>query len=164
MNIISHSLDEWVRLVSAGDGDKLELPLWLQVKGNSMYPFIRSDTDKVILMPAKPEELKIGDIVLFPWKGTAADYCLHRIYKIDGDRVQTFGDGNRHPDGWITKQEVLGKAVLIQRGKREISCDDPKWVRRFRIWCSLWRIRGLLLLPVRVLNKIKRVFNRIFCK
>lgn len=155
-------MEEWVKLVYADDGTKLDIPVWFQVKGQSMLPFIRPGTDKVMIMPVKPAELKTGDIVLFPWNGINADYCLHRIYKIDGNRVQTFGDGNRHPDGWIAKQTVLGKAFLIQRGERNISCDDPEWVRRCRIWCSLWRVRGLLQFPARVLNKIKSVFHRLF--
>lgn len=152
-------MDEWIELVYAEDSTKLDIPVWFQVKGRSMLPFIRPTKDKVMIMPVMPEELKTGDIVLFQWKGPAADYCLHRIYKIDGNRVQTFGDGNRRPDGWIAKQTILGRAALIQRGKREISCDDSKWIRRFRIWCSLWRVRGLLLFPARVINKIKSIFQ-----
>lgn len=160
MNIISCSVDEWTKLVSQGDGEKLNIPVWFQSSGNSMLPFIRPQSDKVMLVPVQPEELKTGDIVLFPWHGATADYCLHRVYKIDGDRVQTFGDGNLHPDGWISKQSVLGRAVLIHRGEKEINCDDPKWVRRSDIWRSLRCIRRPLLFLLRAHRKIGKIFSR----
>ena len=35
--------------------------------------------------------------MLFPGKYAGGDYCLHRLYRIEGDRVQTFGDGNLRP-------------------------------------------------------------------
>ena len=125
-----------------------------------MYPFIRNGKDSVLLYPVEKEELMIGDIVLIPLPGRKGEYCLHRLYKIDGNRVQTFGDGNTRPDGWTEKSDIIGKAVLIRRGKREIHCDDPKWKKRFERWTSLRKIRGVLLLPARTGRKAKSVVRR----
>ena len=155
METVSFSEADWEKLISAQDGSVREISVWFRTKGSSMFPFIHSDTDSILLTPIEPQSAKIGDIVLFPDHRNGAHYCLHRLYKIDGDRVQTFGDGNLRPDGWMPKSKILGKAVLIQRGERQILCDDPKWVRRSRVWTSLWRIRRVLLLPPRISRKVR---------
>ena len=140
-------------------GNECGIPIWFQVTGNSMYPFIRANKDKILLVPVKQDELKIGDIVLFPGKYKGGEYCLHRLYKMEGDKVQTFGDGNLRPDSWFPKSNIIGKAILIKRGRITIDCEDPKWIRHFNRWNSRWRIRGFLLIPIRVVNKIKRIFG-----
>ena len=113
---VSLGVEEWARLVSAQGEKKINIPVWLYVRGNSMSPTIRRNRDRVMLAPVEPEELKVGDIVLFPWNGRTADYCLHRVCEIDGERVRTQGDANRGPDRWMEKKEILGKVVQIRRG------------------------------------------------
>ena len=113
---VSLGVEEWARLVSAQGEKKINIPVWLYVRGNSMSPTIRRNRDRVMLAPVEPEELKVGDIVLCPWNGRTADYCLHRVCEIDGERVRTQGDANRGPDGWMEKKEILGKVVRIRRG------------------------------------------------
>lgn len=113
---VSLSVEEWAKLISAQGKEKINIPVWLRVSGNSMSPTIRRNRDRVLLTPVQPEELQVGDIVLFPWNGKTADYCLHRICTIEGERVRTQGDANRHPDGWTEKREILGKVIKIKRG------------------------------------------------
>jgi len=157
MEKLSLSVQEWAQMAQ----DSLEsdniVPILFRVNGNSMYPFIRANMDDILLVPVKQNELKIGDIVLFPRKYKGGNYCLHRLYKIDGDMVQTFGDGNPGPDRPFPKKNIIGKAILIKRGKLTIDCEDPKWIRRFNSWNSLWRIRGLMLFPFRIVRKLKRI-------
>ena len=159
MEKISLSIKEWVGMVSRGPETDCYIPVWFRVTGDSMYPFIRANTDDILLLPAKQEELNVGDIVLFPGKFSTADYCLHRLYKMDGDTVQTFGDGNLRPDPPFPKKNIIGKAVLIKRGKVTIDCKDPKWIRRFNRWNSLWKIRRFLLIPFRIVRKLKRMLG-----
>lgn len=136
------------------------VPVWFKVTGNSMFPFIRAHRDEVMLVPVKQEDLKVGDIVLFPGKYKGGDYCLHRLYKIDGDSVQTFGDGNNKPDGWFPKRFILGKAVLIKRGNLTIDCESPKWVKRFSRWNYLWKIRPVVIFPFKVFNKLDKMIRK----
>ncbi|MCF0229763.1 MAG: S24/S26 family peptidase [Parasporobacterium sp.] len=159
MEKVSLSVREWAECVSHDPGNESSFPIWFRVTGNSMYPFIRAYMDDILLVPVKQDELKIGDIVLFPGKCKGGDYCLHRLYRMDGDKVQTFGDGNLYPDGWFPKADILGKAVLIKRGRISIDCEDPKWIRRFDRWGSLWKIRRFLLLPFRIVRKMKRILR-----
>lgn len=147
------SIEQWIAL---REGGVKATPIWFTVVGGSMRPLIRVNRDRVMLVSVEPEDVKVGDIVLFPGHFRGGDYCLHRVYRLDGDRVQTFGDGNPRPDGWMPRERILGKAKLIQRGQRTIDCDDPKQRKRADRWVRLWRIRPLLMLPHRVWDKLDR--------
>lgn len=162
METVNLSSKQWIELVKS-DKD-FNLPIWIQVISNSMFPWIRAKIDNIMVVPVKPEQLKIGDIVMFPSIREDVDFLLHRIVKTDGDRVLTMGDANRGPDGWIDKAEILGKAVMIQRGNLTIDCEAPKWVRRFRLWNRFWRIRPFMLLLVRVMGKCKRILKMMIKK
>ena len=148
---ISLTVEHWVAL-------QQQLP-----DGAGQIPVaeLRAATRKLIVAVAE-EELKVGDIVLFPGKHEGGDYCLHRLYRIEGNRVQTFGDGNRHPDYWQPKSQILGKVVLFKRGRLTIDCDSPLWVRLFHLWNKLLLLRPILLLPFQVMNKLHRQFPKFF--
>ena len=158
MQRVSLTIEQWMAMRQGGAEAP---PIWFTVVGGSMRPLIRVNRDKVMLVSVQPEEIRVGDIVLFPGHFQTANYCLHRVWKLDGDRVQTFGDGNPSPDGWFPRSRILGKAKLIKRGEQTIDCDDPKVQRRAARWCALWRFRPLLLLPHRVVDKIEREWKKI---
>jgi len=155
---VSLSIEQWMAL---RQGSAIAPPIWFTVVGGSMRPLIRVNRDKVMLVSVQPEEIRVGDIVLFPGHFRGGEYCLHRVWKLDGDRVQTFGDGNPRPDGWMPRSRILGRVQLIQRGNKTIDCDDPKVQRRAERWCALWRFRPLFLLPHRVVDKIEREWKKI---
>ncbi len=157
MQRISLSIEQWMALRQGGAEAP---PIWFTVVGGSMRPLIRVNRDKVMLVSVQPEEIRVGDIVLFPGHYKGGEYCLHRVWKLDGDRVQTFGDGNRKPDDWFPRSRILGRAKLIRRGKQTIDCDDPKWRCRAARWVGLWRIRPLLMLPHRAVDKLERIKNK----
>ena len=154
---VSLTIEQWMAM---REGGAEAPPIWFTVVGGSMRPLIRVNRDKVMLVSVQPEEIRVGDIVLFPGHYKGGEYCLHRVWKLDGDRVQTFGDGNPKPDGWFARERILGRAKLIQRGKQTIDCDDPKVQRRAARWVNLWRIRPLLMLPHRAVDKIERTMRK----
>ena len=66
-----------------------------RVTGNSMFPLFRAGRDSVCIRPCSSvtiEKPKRGDIILFCISGK---YILHRVMRIEGNRVVTAGDGNR---------------------------------------------------------------------
>ena len=154
---VSLTIEQWMAM---REGGAIAPPIWFTVVGGSMRPLIRVNRDKVMLVSVQPEKIRVGDIVLFPGHYKGGEYCLHRVWKLDGDRVQTFGDGNPRPDGWFPRERILGRAKLIKRGKQTIDCDDPKWQKRAARWVNLWRIRPLLMLPHRAVDKIERTMRK----
>ena len=154
---VSLTIEQWM---AVREGGAEAPPIWFTVVGGSMFPLIRVNRDQVMLTSVESEDIKVGDIVLFPGHYKGGEYCLHRVWKLDGDRVQTFGDGNPKPDGWFPRSRILGKAKLIQRGKQTIDCDDPKVQRRAARWCALWRLRPVLMLSHRAVDKLERIKNK----
>ncbi len=74
------------------------------VKGVSMFPFLL-DGDEVIIERADPEDLRIGDVVMYVRKELM---IVHRIIKI-----YTTGEG-----------EIGGKATRVIRGNLEFSAPS----------------------------------------
>ena len=153
MERVNLAIGQWLELVDRGEG--VGIPTWVRVVSNSMYPFIRAHSDRVLLVPAGPDDVSVGDIVLFPVRHANGDYCLHHLYRMDGNMVQTMGDANERPDGWLPRDSILGKVVLIQRGSLTIDCKSRTWGAIFRAWNLFWKIRPAILLPLRFAGRCK---------
>lgn len=79
-------------------------------RGNSMTGKIESG-DLCTVVPAKEEELAVGDIVLCKVGG--AQY-LHLIKAKQGDRFQ-IGNNRGRINGWIGMNGIYGRCVRIER-------------------------------------------------
>lgn len=67
----------------------------------------------VVIKPANPKTLKVGDIICFKIKSESATTVTHRIINITSEGFRTKGDANEDPDQWIVKkQNVIGKAIF----------------------------------------------------
>ncbi len=80
------------------------------VVSDSMSPDI--EAGDVILMQTIDKTLKVSDIVAFYGKEHDVP-IVHRIYRVDGNRIITKGDSNPLPDAPIEAREVLAKAVVV---------------------------------------------------
>ncbi len=124
-------------------------PVRIQLNGYSMNPFIRGYRDYVTVV--QPEgDFAAGDIVLVAEPGTGR-YVMHRVWEVKGDRILTWGDNCSGPDGWIPKDAVWGKTILIERGKKEIHPDPKKGIR----WAKFWHQAG------KVYRLVKRYKNGV---
>lgn len=120
-----------------------------------MFPFLRHERDLVILSKPVIEDLKPGAIVLFQ---QGERYLLHRIiyqskkiYYIRGDNARTSEYETASPE------DIIGMVVAVQRGNREIPCDNPWW----RFLSYLWmRTHSLRLRIYPVLRIIKHQFKK----
>jgi len=105
-----------LRNTLAKDGS-LDLPS----TGDSMFPYIKQG-DVCRFTTCDPSRLKKGDIVLF-WN-LAGKLVAHRFHHYVKDKEEIFyvfkGDTNLGFDQPINKERILGKLLLIKRGKRRI--------------------------------------------
>jgi hypothetical protein len=76
-------------------------------KGNSMVPKIYSG-QKVVLAPAKLEDIKIGDIVYCKIR---KQYYMHLVTAIDLVKGLQISNNHGHVNGWTKK--VYGKVIEI---------------------------------------------------
>ncbi len=116
-------------------------PYAIYVKGYSMRPFIEHTRDRVFL--EKRDSYSVGDAVLA--QIAPGHYVLHRIIEKQGDRLMLQGDGNLKQVEHCLEQDVSGVVTQYIRPHRTIPADDPKLVRRIRLWRRLRPIRRYLL-------------------
>jgi len=89
-----------------------------QVKGKSMYPFIRDD-DFVIVKQVSFRRLKPGNILVF--QGADGEYLVHRLIRKDRKGlIYLRGDGYNLPTEAVEKSVITGRAVGIVRSGRQI--------------------------------------------
>ena len=125
-------IEEAVRLVE--DGVSVTLP----VNGNSMLPFIIGGKESVILQ--QPESPEVGNVVL-AW-ADGYRYVVHRIVRIDGERVTLMGDGNlmgtEHCLIGDIKARVThvvdakGRTHYLYKGWRKLAAKVWFWLRPVR--------------------------------
>lgn len=126
------TLEEWIKLSDSGT----KVPVITKLNGDSMAPLIRSKTDTVTIIPVK-NELKVGQIVIFR---IAKNTCIaHRIYKIDGDIITTFGDNCKNPDAPIRTDMIVGILSHLQRGKLKINLNCKTQLFYGKIWMTILR-------------------------
>ena len=139
-------LDEAVRLVS--DGVSVTLP----VNGRSMLPFIIGGQESVILQ--KPDTVQVGDVVL-PWV-EGCRWVVHRIIRIDSDRVTLMGDGNIVGTEHCTVADVKARVTHVVDVKGQPHDIYNRWrTLGAKVWWRLRPIRRYLLFIYRKLKKLK---------
>ena len=124
----SLSISDWHKMSQTGT----PMPIRTLIHGNSMYPSIRKDRDYVTIMPVQ-DGIHVGDIVLFadPY---ADRFVLHRVWRMEGNRVLTWGDNCSEPDLQIPMDAVLGRVIMIERGNMMIRPDRRRGLFLARFW------------------------------
>ena len=122
----------------AREGVRVTFP----VKGRSMLPFIIGGKEGVILR--RPGLIDVGDVVLAWVDGNR--YVIHRIIRIDGDRITLMGDGNVG----VTEHCLLGD--IKARVTHVVSADNKerdlhnRWrMHAAKLWYWLRPVRRYLL-------------------
>lgn len=114
------------------------------VVGYSMYPFLVSGRDSVIVEHLGDRSPKKGDILLFqPLPGR---YMLHRVTKLTKRGFETTGDGNYFRDGMFPYESILGRVSSIVRKGKMISCSNRGYRLLYIIWGLLFPFRRFLFL------------------
>ncbi len=126
---------EAVRLVREG------IAVTLPVNGVSMLPFIIGGKEKVILQ--RPDNIQCGDIVL-AWVDDTR-YVVHRVIRIDGDRVTLMGDGNIAGTEHCIRSDIQAKASHVVNDSGTHDLYTPWRQRAARIWWQLRPIRRYIL-------------------
>ena len=128
----------------------------IRVKGYSMRPFMRSDRTQVRIAPisdSERENLRVGDIVLFRYRGR---HILHRISRIEGNKITLAGDGNYRLWEHCSHEDIVGIVtdVISYRG-RSTSCSSRRWRLASALWLSLPQLLRRIILGVLVRIGIK---------
>ena len=121
-----------------GEGVSVTLP----VSGHSMLPFIIGGKESVILQ--RPDGPKVGDVVLAWVEGCR--YVVHRIVRIDGERVTLMGDGNVAGREHCLMGDVKALATHVVGGDGQPrGLYTPGRMLGMRLWWWLLPVRRYLL-------------------
>ena len=118
-------IEEAIRLVREG------VNVTLPVNGNSMLPFIIGGKESVILH-SPGGIVDVGDVVLAWVDGNR--YVVHRIIKLDYDRVTLMGDGNVAVTEHCRLNDIKARVTHV------VDADNKK-----RDLYSRWRMLGAKL-------------------
>ncbi|MBO4992650.1 MAG: hypothetical protein J6C60_00135 [Alistipes sp.] len=117
------------------------------VKGHSMTPLMLSGKDVAILRSATDADIKVGAVVLFRYRGA---HVLHRIEKIEGDRITFAGDGNYKIKEVATRQDIVAVMVAVKRSSgRRVECSGKSWRWQSRAWLMLPEFARRVILGIR---------------
>jgi hypothetical protein len=111
-----------------------------------MLPFIFGGRESVILQ--KPGSLQRGQVVLAQ---VGPDrYVVHRIIKIEPDRITLMGDGNICGTESCTPSNVLAIAthVVDEKGKRR-TLESKGQMFKARVWFRIRPLRRIILAVLR---------------
>jgi len=123
--------------------------------GNSMKPFVKNG-DLVTLKALSNRLPGLGDVIACPHPETKK-LVVHRVIRLADGGCVVKGDGNRHTDGFVSTEEILGILSRIERNGR-VAGFGLGWERRFIALLSRnswWR---RLLLPA--WKVIRPIFRR----
>ena len=131
----NRNIEEAIR--QAREGVRVTFP----VKGQSMLPFIIGGKESVILR--RPGVIGVGDVVLAWVDGSR--YVLHRIIRIDDDRITLMGDGNLTTEH-CALGDVKARVTHVVDAKDKTHYLYNRW-RMFgaKVWYWLRPIRRYLL-------------------
>jgi len=130
--------------------------LSFRMQGYSMYPTLK-EGDLGLVEKCSPEELKIGDIVVFKAHDKLIAHRLVAIYNQQNVKMYVAkGDKNNFNDSPFTSDALMGKVTSFQR-KNKIRKTDS-FVMRFQRFTALYLLR--IINPFYNLNlQIKFKFN-----
>lgn len=94
----------------------------IKARGSSMLPFIHTG-DYVTIKPVCVGGLEVGDIIVYPDKAQKNIIC-HRIVKIKDNILITKGDTYLRINEKVFPGSLVGKVVLVERGRRKIGLEN----------------------------------------
>lgn len=128
------------QLISQGES------ITITIKGNSMRPWLQNSKHKVIVKPLADSILQCGDIALFRYKGK---HILHRVVKIENDKITFSGDGNIGIKEQASKDDVIAlvESIITPSG-RVIECNSNEWKTKSKLWLALPQFARRIILGI----------------
>ncbi len=134
----SELLDDVAAMVESGKR------VVLLAKGQSMMPFIVGDRDSVELTKVEGS-ICVGDILLARVNVSRPHYIIHRVIRVDGQRLTLMGDGNYVGTEECHKNDVAARITAIIKPHKSINPNTKAQQLYFKIWRVLRPLRRYLL-------------------
>jgi len=140
--------------------------IFIQVKGQSMWPFLL-DGDKLIIKKAVASELRVGDVILY---ASNNDLICHRLVRIMGKNgkylLYARGDNSTSASEQISETKILGKAIGIINGDRMVFMKSWYYAVLNKLIVFIYPIVSKIIKSIEpyLSQSIKILLKRILCK
>lgn len=129
-------------------------------KGFSMWPFLKNKGQSVIIQKIEKPLKKLDVVLYLRADGTLV---LHRIVDVLDGEYLLQGDSQFYVEK-VNKDNVIGVMVGFYKGKKYISADDDKYLKKVEKWCKKGKIVKSKIKWFYLKLRIKSKLKRIFCK
>ncbi len=131
--------------------------LYYAIKGVSMMPLIRQDSDLVVIKrPVFP--CRENDVVLF--KRSNGQYVLHRVVKAENGLYDIHGDNTVSTEKGIREDQIIGVMTGLIRNGKEVDLNTPAYERYVRRTNALFPLRAGALRLRSLAGRVKRKLIR----
>ena len=122
----------------------LEAPVWMRVHGDSMSPVLRNG-DRVAIAPVARHDPQRGDLIAVRTDDGMA--LLRYVGRHPDGRVLTAAEARGNHDGAMSRADVIGVVVEVERDGRRLGLHDigagtgsswPALVQKWRRWMKLF--------------------------
>ena len=122
----------------------------VRVRGCSMMPHLRDGKHSVVVRRCKAEDIKLGAVMFFEYRG---QWIMHRLRRIEGDRLIFAGDGNYKLEEVVGRDALRGVVTdIISPSGKKLSCESFLWRFKSGAW---------LMLPAIVRRYILAIIRRL---
>jgi len=136
------------------------IPRTYIVVSASMEPTITTGS-LAFTTPAKPDQVKVGDIIAFTSPSNPKETILHRVIQIKENnplRLKTKGDNNNTPDNWdITAGAILAKEIFTIPYLGHVGA----FIRKPHGFALVIGIPALFIIMVQFLNIKKAISDEV---
>lgn len=128
----------------------------ITVVGMSMFPFLRSMRDSVVLAPV--DKIRKNDVLFYV---RADGSCvLHRCIKIENDEYIMCGDNQTELEHGIHRKDVIARAESFVRKGRTVMPSALHYRAYTAVWCGLFGLRPVMSRCVMVYFRVKAKLGR----
>lgn len=107
----------------------------VRVRGCSMMPFLRDGKHSVVVRHCDADDVKIGEVLFFEYRG---QWIMHRLRRIEGEKLIFAGDGNYKMEEVVGRDAPRGVVTdIISPSGKKLSCDSFSWRFRSGAWLML---------------------------
>ena len=107
----------------------------VRVRGCSMMPHLRDGKHSVVVRRCKAEDIKLGAVMFFEYRG---QWIMHRLRRIEGDRLIFAGDGNYKLVEIVRREALRGVVTdIIPPSGKKFSCESSLWRLKSGVWLML---------------------------
>ena len=107
----------------------------VRVRGCSMMPHLRDGKHSVVVRRCKAEDIKLGAVMFFEYRG---QWIMHRLRRIEGDRLIFAGDGNYKLEEVVGRDALRGVVTdIISPSGKKLSCESFLWRFKSGAWLML---------------------------